>query len=35
LQIHWPEGNTIIHRGRIDARGGVPNYNAWVRIEKI
>ena len=35
LQIHWPEGNTIIHRGSVDARGGVPNYNAWVRLEKI
>ena len=35
LQIHWPEGNTIIHRGSIDARGGVPNYNAWVSLEKI
>ena len=34
LQIHWPEGNVIIHRGSVDARGGVPNYNAWVRLEK-
>ncbi|MEC8973462.1 MAG: molybdopterin dinucleotide binding domain-containing protein, partial [Verrucomicrobiota bacterium] len=34
LQIHWPEGNVIIRRGRVDARGGVPDYNAWVSIEK-
>ena len=34
LQIHWPEGNAIIHRGSLDTRGGVPNYNAWVRLEK-
>ncbi|RYD82056.1 MAG: formate dehydrogenase, partial [Verrucomicrobiaceae bacterium] len=34
LQILWPEGNTIIRRGVVDAQGGVPDYNAWVRIEK-
>ena len=34
LQIHWPEGNVIIRRGRVDARGGVPDYNAWVSVEK-
>ncbi len=34
LQVMWPEGNTIIRRGVVDAAGGVPDYNAWVRIEK-
>jgi anaerobic selenocysteine-containing dehydrogenase len=34
LQIHYPEGNTIIRRGSVDARGGVPDYNAWVTVEK-
>ncbi|MEO8352002.1 MAG: molybdopterin-dependent oxidoreductase, partial [Chthoniobacteraceae bacterium] len=34
LQIMWPEGNIIIRRGVVDAAGGVPDYNAWVRIEK-
>jgi anaerobic selenocysteine-containing dehydrogenase len=35
LQIHWPEGNVIIHRGVVDALGGVPDYNADARVEKI
>src|SRR5437773_1563484 len=35
LQIHWPEGNIIIRRGVIDPAGGVPDYNARVRVEKI
>ncbi|MBX3732102.1 MAG: molybdopterin-dependent oxidoreductase [Verrucomicrobiae bacterium] len=32
LQVHWPEGNGIIPRGRVDAVGGVPDYNAVVRV---
>ena len=35
LQIHWPEGNVIIRRGVVEPAGGVPDYNAEVRIEKI
>jgi len=35
LQVHWPEGNVIIRRGITDALGGVPDYNAQVRIEKV
>ncbi|MGV3533216.1 MAG: molybdopterin-dependent oxidoreductase, partial [Chthoniobacteraceae bacterium] len=35
LQIHWPEGNVIIPRGVVDRRGGVPDYNARVRVEPI
>ena len=34
LQIHWPEGNSIIRRGVTDAASGVPDYNARVRVEK-
>jgi anaerobic selenocysteine-containing dehydrogenase len=34
LQIHWPEGNAIIQRGVVDKIGGVPDYNALVRIER-
>ena len=34
LQVHWPEGNVIIQRGVVDKRGGVPDYNAVVRIER-
>jgi len=35
LQVHWPEGNIIIRRGVVDAGGGVPDYNAFVRIHKL
>ena len=35
LQIHWPEGNVLIRRGVVDPTGGVPDYNARVRVEKI
>jgi molybdopterin-dependent oxidoreductase alpha subunit len=35
LQIHWPEGNVIIARGRRDEVGGVPDYNCEVRVELI
>jgi hypothetical protein len=31
----WPEGNVIIRRGVVDAGGGVPDYNARVRIEQV
>src|SRR5260370_19879954 len=34
LQIHWPEGNTLIRRGVTEPSGGVPDYNAQVRVEK-
>jgi len=35
LQIHWPEGNVIVRRGVIEPAGGVPDYNARAKIEKI
>ncbi len=35
LQIHWPEGNHLIRRGIEDRGGGVPDYNAHVRIEPL
>ncbi|HSH39762.1 MAG TPA: FdhF/YdeP family oxidoreductase [Chthoniobacterales bacterium] len=35
LQIHWPEGNVIIQRGVVDKTGGVPDYNAVVRVERL
>jgi len=34
LQVHWPEGNVIIRRGVVDVAGGVPDYNARVRVKK-
>lgn len=35
FQIHWPEGNTLLATGRTDPIGGVPDYNAWARVEAI
>ena len=35
LQVHWPEGNVLIDRHRKDAKGGVPDYNAEVRVEAL
>ena len=35
LQVHWPEGNVLIARGKLDTLGGVPDYNARVRVEKL
>jgi molybdopterin-dependent oxidoreductase alpha subunit len=32
LQVHWPEGNVIIRRGREDRDAGVPDYNALVEV---
>ena len=34
LQVHWPEANHLIARGKVDAMGGVPDYNFQVRVEK-
>ena len=33
LQVHFPEGNVLIPRGIVDAGGGVPDYNAEVKVE--
>jgi len=35
LQGHWPEGNVLIRRGLVDSMGGVPDYNAQVRVERL
>jgi len=34
LQMHWPESNALIARGVVDPVGGVPDYNAIVRVER-
>jgi molybdopterin-dependent oxidoreductase alpha subunit len=34
LQVHWPESNHLIRRGITEPSGGVPDYNARVRVEK-
>jgi len=35
LQVHWPEANVLLRRGVVDSLGGVPDYNAQVRVEKL
>ena len=35
LQGHWPEVNGLIPHGRVDAGGGVPDYNADVTVEPL
>lgn len=35
VQLHWPEANVLIARGRLDPGGQVPDYNAVVRISPI
>lgn len=32
LQVHWPEGNGLLTRGRYDPRCGEPDYNAYVQV---
>lgn len=34
LQVHWPEGNVLLRRGRVDPACGIPDYNAVVRLER-
>ena len=34
LQIHRPEGNVRIRRSVVNPAGGVPDYNARVKMEK-
>jgi predicted molibdopterin-dependent oxidoreductase YjgC len=34
LQAHWPEANVLIPHGRVDAGGGVPDYNARVTLRR-
>ncbi len=35
LQVHWPEANIIIRRGVTDPAGGVPDYYAQAKIERL
>jgi molybdopterin-dependent oxidoreductase alpha subunit len=35
LQTHWPEGNVLLSGGRRDAASQAPDYNAYVRIERL
>jgi predicted molibdopterin-dependent oxidoreductase YjgC len=35
LQVHWPEGNVLLRTGLVDTVGGVPDYNAQVRVQRL
>lgn len=34
VQVHWPEGNVLLRRGRVDPACGIPDYNCIVTITK-
>ncbi len=34
LEVHWPEGNCLLARDRLDAASREPDYNARVMVEK-
>jgi anaerobic selenocysteine-containing dehydrogenase len=35
LQVHWPEGNVLIGRGRRSPEADIPDYNAQVTVEAL
>ncbi len=35
VQVHWPEGNSLIGSGRRSAEAGIPDYNAEVLIQRL
>jgi molybdopterin-dependent oxidoreductase alpha subunit len=34
VQVHWPEGNVLLHRGATDPVCGIPDYHTTVRVER-
>lgn len=34
VQVHWPEGNTLLQRGDCDPDCGIPDYNTLVEIKR-
>ncbi len=34
LQVMWPEGNVLLDRKKRSPESGVPDYNAYVTVEK-
>jgi molybdopterin-dependent oxidoreductase alpha subunit len=34
LEVHWPEGNSLLSREQIDAASREPDYNAVVKLER-
>ena len=35
LQVHWPEGNVLLDANRRSSESHVPDYNAFVRLERV
>ena len=35
LEVHWPEGNTLLSASAIDSDSMEPDYNAVVTLEPI
>lgn len=35
VQVHWPEGNRLLDRSCRSSESGIPDYNAWARLEKL
>ena len=35
LQVHWPEGNVLLDHGKRSPESHVPDYNAFVRVERM
>ena len=35
LQVHWPEGNTLLDPRKRSGESHVPDYNAFVKLEKL
>jgi molybdopterin-dependent oxidoreductase alpha subunit len=35
LEVHWPEGNVLLSREEKDAASREPDYNAYVRVNRI
>lgn len=33
-QVHWPEGNVLLDRHARSPEAGVPDYNAWVTVQR-
>ncbi|HEY6781338.1 MAG TPA: FdhF/YdeP family oxidoreductase [Thermoleophilaceae bacterium] len=35
VQVHWPEGNTLLDAGRRSSEAGIPDYNTWVELALV
>jgi predicted molibdopterin-dependent oxidoreductase YjgC len=35
IQVHWPEGNVLLDRGRRSPESGIPDFNGLVQVQKI